>query len=291
MNSSHDQRPAALITGVSTGIGRACTEALLGAGWRVFGSVRRQADAEAAAAVLGEGFTPLVFDVTDSAAIAAAAGVVGETLQGRTLGGLVNNAGIAVAGPVAHIPLEEVRHQFEVNVIGQIQVLQAFLPMMGMDPRWQGKPGRVINVSSVSGRIAAPFMSPYAMSKHALEALSESLRRELMPYGIDVVIVGPGSIQTPIWAKADDINAEQYAHTGYLDQLKGMRSRMQAFGAAGLPAEDVGRLVLRILEAVRPRTRYPILRNRFLMWTLPGLLPRRVVDRMLARRFGLAVRN
>ncbi len=291
MNTTLDERPAAVITGVSTGIGRACAEALLSAGWRIFGSVRRQADAEAAAAALGEGFTPLVFDVTDPVAIAAAAGVVGEALQGRTLEGLVNNAGIAVAGPVAHIPLEEVRHQFEVNVIGQIQVLQAFLPMMGMDPRWQGKPGRVINMSSVSGRIASPFMSPYAMSKHALEALSESLRRELMPYGIDVVIVGPGSIQTPIWAKADDINAEQYAHTGYLEQLKGMRSRMQAFGAAGLPAGDVGRLVLRILQAAHPKTRYPILRNRFLMWTLPGLLPRRVVDRMLARRFGLGGRN
>lgn len=291
MNTTLDERPAALVTGVSTGIGRACAEALLGAGWRVFGSVRRQVDAETAAAALGEGFTPVVFDLTDGPAIVAAAGRVGEALRGRTLEGLVNNAGIAVAGPVAHIPLEEVRHQFEVNVIGQIQVLQAFLPMMGMDPRWQGKPGRVINMSSVSGRMAAPFMSPYAMSKHALEALSESLRRELMPYGIDVVIVGPGAIQTPIWAKADDINAEQYAHTGYLEQLKGMRSRMQAFGAAGLPAGDVGHLVLRILQAAHPRTRYPILRNRFLMWTLPHFLPRRVVDRMLARRFGLAARN
>ncbi|MFZ9965946.1 MAG: SDR family oxidoreductase [Steroidobacteraceae bacterium] len=287
MNNSNGHRPAVLITGVSTGIGRACAEALLAAGWQVFGSVRRQADAEAASAALGEGFTPLVFDVTDAAAIAAAAGAVGEALGGRTLQGLVNNAGIAVAGPAAHIPLDEVRHQFEVNVIGQMAVLQAFLPMMGMDPRWQGAPGRVINMSSVSGRIASPFMSPYAMSKHALEALSESLRRELMPYGIDVVIVGPGSIQTPIWAKADDINAEQYAHTGYLEHLKGMRSRMQAFGNAGLPAEDVGVLVRRILESRRPRTRYPILRNRFLMWTLPGLLPRRVVDRILARRFGL----
>lgn len=281
----------AVITGVSTGIGRAIAAALVADGWRVFGSVRKKADAADARGALGEAFTPLIFDVTDRAAIDRAAETVAAALGGRTLSGLVNNAGVAVAGPIRYLRLEDLERQIDINVYGPLRVTQAFLPMLGADPAFSGQPGRIVNMSSVAGKIASPFMSPYAMSKHALEAMSDSLRRELLTHGIDVVVVGPGAIQTPIWAKADDIDAEQYRHTEYYDQIVGMRSQMKDFGAQGLPAEDVGELVLKILNGDTKRARHAILRNRFMMWTLPRLLPKRTVDRIIAKRFGMATKR
>jgi short-subunit dehydrogenase len=143
----------------------------------------------------------------------------------------------------------------------------------------------------VAGKVASPFMSPYAMSKHALEAMSESLRRELLVHGIDVIIVGPGAIRTPIWAKADDLDVDKYKSTEYYDMLVGMKKAMLGFGAEGLDAEDVGALVLHILTTPKPKTRYPILRKKFVMWTLPQILPKRMVDAIIARRFGMKPRS
>jgi NAD(P)-dependent dehydrogenase (short-subunit alcohol dehydrogenase family) len=282
---------AAVVTGVSTGIGRAIAKSLIDAGWRVFGSVRKDKDASEASAALGPRFTPLLFDVTDAQAIHAAAAKVEAALGGATLKGLVNNAGIAMAGPVAYLPLEDLERQLDVNLYGPIRVTQAFLPMLGADKRFHGAPGRIVNMSSVAGRMASPFMAPYAISKHALEAMSESLRRELMIHGIDVVIIGPGAIKTPIWAKADDLDIAKYENTEYGPFLKQMKSAMQSFGASGLEAEAVGDLVREALVSPRPKTRYAILRDKFAMWTLPNLLPRRMVDGFVAKRFGIAARR
>lgn len=282
---------SAVVTGASTGIGRAVAESLLKAGWRVFGSVRKQEDAEALRAALGDGFTPLLFDVTDNAAIKAAAGEVEKALSGRTLGALVNNAGIAVAGPVRYIPLEEIERQLDVNVLGPIRCIQAFLPVLGADRRFAGPPGRIVNMSSVAGQIASPFMSPYAMSKHALEALTDSLRRELIVHGVDVIAIGPGAIRTPIWAKADEINVDQYNGTEYFDTLSKMRDAMKDYGAEGLPAAAVGDLVRDALLSPKPKARYAILKNKLALWTLPRLLPKRTLDAALAKRFGLARRE
>ena len=281
----------AVVTGVSTGIGRAIAKALIDAGWRVFGSVRKEKDAADAKAALGPNFTPLLFDVTDDAAIRREAGKVEAALGGRTLDALVNNAGVAVAAPVRYLDLEDLKRQMDINVYGPIRVTQAFLPMLGADHSRHGSPGRIVNMSSVAGKIASPFMSPYAMSKHALEALSESLRRELIVHGIDVIIVGPGAIRTPIWAKADELNVERYRNTEFFDDLARMKNMMQAYGDAGLEAEEVGALVLGILTADRPKTRYPILRNKFAMWTLPNLLPKRMVDKAVAKRVGMKPRS
>ncbi len=281
---------SAVVTGASTGIGRAIAQSLIGAGWRVFGSVRKESDGAAAREALGDSFTPLIFDVTDTEAIARGAETVRAALDGRTLAGLVNNAGIAVGGPLRYLPLEELQRQIDVNLYGALRVTQAFLPMLGADKTFAGPKGRIVNMSSVAGKMAAPFMGPYAMSKHALEAMSESLRRELLPHGIDVVIVGPGAIKTPIWAKADDMDVETYRDTEYQDLLIGMRDNMQAFGETGLPAEDVGQLTLDILSGRKKRTRYAILRNKFMMWTLPRWLPKRMVDNMVAQRFGIPKR-
>lgn len=282
---------SAVVTGVSSGIGRAIAKSLINAGWKVYGSVRKESDAADAAAALGPGFTPLIFDVTDAAAIRREAAKVDAALGGRTLDALVNNAGVAVAGPVGYLDLDDLKRQMDVNVYGPIRVTQAFLKMLGADHSRLGAPGRIVNMSSVAGKVASPFMSPYAMSKHALEAMSESLRRELIVHGIDVVVIGPGAIRTPIWAKADDLNIERYRDTEYFDDLSRMKEMMQAFGDSGLEAETVGALTLRILTDERPKTRYAILRNKFAMWTLPSLLPKRMVDKAIAKRFGMKPRG
>lgn len=282
-----EREPTALVTGVSTGIGRAIAQSLIDAGWRVFGSVRKTADADAAQEALGESFTPLIFDVTDRDAVMKEAESVREALDGMTLNALVNNAGIAVGGPLRYLPPQELAHQLDVNLFGALHVTQAFLPMLGADNSFQGPPGRIINMSSVAGKVASPIMGPYAISKHALEAFSESLRRELMMHGIDVIMVAPGAIKTPIWAKADELDAEQYKGTEYYDVVVGMRSVMQDYGASGLPAEDIGKLVLNIVSGKTRKTRYPVLREKFLRWTLPNLLPKRLVDKIIAKRFGL----
>lgn len=179
-----------VITGASTGIGFACSKLLLARGFRVFGSVRKQADADRLRGELGANFMPLLFDVTDEAAVKAAAGEVRAALKGETLAGLVNNAGIAVAGPVTELPIAQFRHQMEVNVIGPVIATQAFAPLLGADPAMTGERGRIVMISSVAGRNGNPLMAPYSTSKHAVEGLSESLRRELMLFGIDVIEIG-----------------------------------------------------------------------------------------------------
>lgn len=285
------EKRAAVVTGVSTGIGRAIAEALVAAGWHVFGSVRKEKDAAELSARLGADFTPLVFDVTDDASIRRAADAVKLALGDKTLGALVNNAGVAVAGPVAYLKLSDLTRQLDINLYGPIRVTQAFLPLLGADHARKGPPGRIVNMSSVAGKIASPFMAPYAISKHGLEAMSESLRRELLPHGVDVIIVGPGAVRTPIWAKADELDVEQYKATEYYDTIARMKDTMRAFGDQGVEAKEVGDLVLHILTTPKPKTRYAILKNKFAMWTLPNLLPRRMIDGMVAKRFGIKARG
>lgn len=278
---------AAVVTGVSTGIGRAVAHSLIGAGWTVFGSVRKPEDGARLQKELGANFTPLVFDVTDAKAIEAAAQKVSAHLQGQTLDALVNNAGIAVAAPVRYLALDELHRQLDVNLYGPIRVVQAFAGMLGADRDRSGPKGKIVNISSVAGRMASPFMAPYAMSKHALEAMSESLRREMSVHGIDVVIVGPGAVKTPIWDKADDLDVARYANTEYGALIEKMKGAMKAYGERGIEAAAVGDLVLKVLRSAKPKTRYAILKNKFLIWTLPSILPRRFVDKMVAKRFGM----
>ena len=281
----------AVITGVSSGIGRAIASKLMEDGWSVFGSVRKEADGEAALDALGDGFTPLLFDVTDDDSIKAAADEVEAILGGRTLDGLINNAGIAVAGPIRYIPLDDIKYQFDVNVYGPVRVTQAFLPLLGADSKYKGQPGKIVNMSSVAGKIAGPFMSPYSMSKHALEAFGDALRRELLVHGIDVITVGPGAVKTPIWAKGDDLDLSLYEGTEYFSLLERMRTSMKDYGNTGLEADEIGDLVASIMRTQRPATRYAILKNKFLMYTLPRMLPSRTLDGILAGRFGIKKRK
>lgn len=276
----------AVITGVSTGIGWAITQTLTENGWHVFGSVRKQADADRLQQEFGNNFTPLLFDVTDETAVQAAAQQVRTQLNGQTLSGLVNNAGIAVAAPLLHLPIDDLRRQLEINVIGQVIVTQAFAPLLGTDRSLQGSPGRIVNMSSVAGKMAMPFVAPYAMSKHALEALSESLRRELLLYGIDVIIIGPGAIVTPIWDKANEMDVAPYERTEYGKVINKFRDFMISRGKAGLPASVLGELTLHVLTTAKPKVRYAVVANKFKNWTLPRLLPKRFFDRLIAKQLG-----
>jgi NAD(P)-dependent dehydrogenase (short-subunit alcohol dehydrogenase family) len=276
-----------VITGVSTGIGRATAVLLAGRGFRVFGSVRKAADAAALQRQLGSAFVPLVFDVTDEAAVRAAADAVRTQLMGTTLAGLVNNAGIAVGGPISHLPVAEYRKQMEVNVVGPMIVSQAFIPLLGADRSLQGAPGRIVNITSVAGKIGAPFVGPYAASKHAMEGFSESLRRELQLYGIDVIMVAPGHVVTPIWDKAEQVDFTPYEKLDSAPAMKKFQSFFIAEGRKGFPPERVAEVIHTALTIASPKARYPVVPGHFKNWTLPRLLPVRVIDRLIACQLGL----
>ena len=275
-----------VVTGTSTGIGWGTAKVLIAHGFRVFGSVRKASDAERLSAEFGELFVPLLFDVTDEAAVDAAAARVRGELAGEKLAGLVNNAGVAVAGPLLELPIEEFRRQIDINLTGVVITTRAFAPLVGTDRGLKGEPGRIINISSVGGKNAAPFLAPYAASKFALEGLSESLRRELLPFGIDVIVIAPGAVATPIWSKAEQLDITPYLHTPYATALERMRTHMLTLGKSGLPPERIGEAVLRALTAARPRVRTTVTPQP-LQDFLARMLPKRIVDRMIGGRLGL----
>ncbi|HTP76547.1 MAG TPA: SDR family oxidoreductase [Rhizomicrobium sp.] len=275
-----------VVTGSSTGIGWGISKVLVSRGFRVFGSVRKPADGERLAKEFGPNFVPVQFDVTDEAAVAKGAEQVAAALGGETLAGLVNNAGIAVAGPLLYLKLDEFRQQIEVNLTGQLIVTQAFAPLLGADRSRRGAPGRIVMISSVGGKNANPFMGPYNASKFGLEGLSESLRRELMIFGIDVIVVAPGAVATPIWDKADSVDVTQYANTPYAKPLAAVKEMMLALGRKGFAPEKLGEAVYVALTAARPKTRYTVtpdpLQNAMML-----TLPKRLVDNLIAGQLGL----
>jgi NAD(P)-dependent dehydrogenase (short-subunit alcohol dehydrogenase family) len=263
----------ALVTGASSGIGQACAVQLVSSGWRVLAGVRRAGEAP-------DGTEEVLLDVTAADQIRAAADLVDQ------LDGLVNNAGIAIAAPVEFVSPEELRHQLEVNLVGQVAVTQAFLPAL------RRAKGRIVFMGSIAGRSALPFLSPYAASKHALEAVADSLRLELRPFGIDVSIVEPGSIKTAIWARSaqrtDELIAASDGELGdlYGERIAAFRQIALERGAAGAPAEKVAKVVLEALTAERPHTRYLIGRDARLragFERLPDRLRDRIYERVLLK--------
>ena len=275
-----------VVTGASTGIGWGCVKVLTGRNFHVFGSVRKQADADRLKAEFGARFTPLIFDVTDAGAVNRGADETARALEGATLAGLVNNAGIAVAGPMLYLDIDELRRQLEVNVVGQAIVTQAFAPLLGADPSRKGPPGRIVMISSVGGRSSNPFTGPYNASKFALEGLSESLRRELMIFGIDVIVIAPGAVATPIWDKAEEIDMTRYANTPYAASVNKLKDYMLALGRRGFPPEKIGEAAYTALTAKKPKVRYTVTPDpvqNFMVTTLP----KRVVDNLVARQLGL----
>jgi short-subunit dehydrogenase len=276
-----------VITGASTGIGYATAKYCIERNMTVFGSVRSQEDADRISKELGSHFVPLLFDITEEDKVNLAAQQVRKQLQGKKLCGLINNAGISVAGPLLYMPVHDFRKQLEINLVGQFIVSKAFIPLLGSDQTLTGEAGKIINISSVAGKRALPFMSAYATSKHGLEGFSEGLRRELMPFGIDVIIVGPGAIKTPIWAKANKtIFSEETMQSVYgkaVNKLKGLVDKLEK---SALPAESVASLIYSILKQKHPKVRYAPVPNKFIHWTIPNLLPKRFIDKIIRKQFG-----
>ena len=276
-----------VVTGVSTGIGRGTAAVLVRRGWRVFGSVRKDADAHALKRELGEAFLPLLFDVEDNAAIGAAAAVVRSHLAGRTLDGLVNNAGSSFTDPLLVQSVVDFRKQIEINLVGVFAVTRAFAPLLGADPTLAGTRGRIVNVSSVGGRMGVPFLGAYVAAKHGVEGLSASLRRELQLLGIDVIVVGPGAVATAIWDKAEALSPDHLAGTIWDKPFRNFTTFMIKSGRKGLAPERVGDVIATALTTPRPRTRYAVVPGKFMNATLPSMLPSRVVDRLIGKQLGL----
>jgi len=276
-----------VITGASTGIGAACAVELHGRGFRVFAGVRKAADALRLQEQASRWLAPLMIDVTDESSIVEAAKTVRASLDDSRLAGLVNNAGIMVGGPLETLPLSEFRRQLEVNVVGQLAVTRAFLPLLR-----EGR-GRIVNVASFSGRVAVPYSGAYAASKFALEAMSDALRIELRRWGIFVSIIEPGSVKTPIWDKARG-QVEQFleavtpeAEALYGDDMRAMREASHRLAESGMPVERVVRAVVHALTARRPKTRYPLGFQTRLAFFAFKFLPDRVRDWFVRRSLGL----
>lgn len=274
-----------LVTGASTGIGRATALRLDGSGWRVFAGVRDPADGESLGAEGSERIVPLRLDVTEPDQIAAAAARVEEEAEGG-LHGLVNNAGVAIPGPLETVPLEDLRHQLEVNLVGYVAMTQALLPQI------RQAEGRIVFISSIGGRIAFPFGGPYHASKFATEAIGDVFRQELRPWGLRVSIVEPGSIDTPIWERGQRKATEIEAKAPKTDLLYGaaikkFRKVIEDTAERGIPPEKVAEAIAHALESSRPRTRYLVGLDAKVQARLRPLIPTPLFDRIVARAMGL----
>jgi NAD(P)-dependent dehydrogenase (short-subunit alcohol dehydrogenase family) len=280
-----------VITGASTGIGEACAQRLDAAGWRVFAGVRRDEDAARLRSQLSERSQPIMIDVTDAASVVRAVANISSTLGDDGLAGLVNNAGIVVAGPLEFLPLDDFRRQLEVNVTGQLAVTQAYLPLL------RRSRGRVIFMGSISGLVALPLLGAYGASKHALEGLVDALRVELQPWGMHVAIIEPGSVATPIFKKGDEAAAQMssrfpaVAEQLYRAAFTAMRKAAGDAARRAVPPETVAIVVEHALTSSAPRTRYLVGTDAKLRARLHPFVPDRLRDRLFTRILGVPARN
>jgi NAD(P)-dependent dehydrogenase (short-subunit alcohol dehydrogenase family) len=273
------QGKVAVITGAASGIGAACALRLDQLGWYVFAGVRTREDADALQRQASDRLTPLCLDVTDAGSISAAVETITAAVGEAGLAGLVNNAGIVVVGPLECLPASELQAQFAVNVLGLTAVTQAFLPLLR-----QGH-GRIVNIGSLAGKVALPLWGPYAASKFAVEALTDALRMELLPWQLKVTLVEPFVIDTPLWKKIaprvrENSTPEMLRLYGPL--LSYVDDSMPRTGKSGLPADNVARTIVHALTARTPKTRYVVTKPSLsLLIRLLRLLPDRTRDRML----------
>jgi NAD(P)-dependent dehydrogenase (short-subunit alcohol dehydrogenase family) len=281
------EKGAVVVTGASTGIGRACALHLDGRGHRVFAGVRRREDGERLRQEGSPGLTPILLDVTDAGSIDLAAKEVGAALGAEGLQGLVNNAGIVVSCPLEFVPMDDLRRQFEVNVFGAVAVTQAFFPLL------RKTRARIVNIGSIGGRNALPFVGPYAATKSALGSISEALRRELRGSGIEVTLIEPGAVATPIWEKSDADALDRLAklppeaEARYGPAIAKVRAAANKISAGAVPATEVARAVEAALTSPRPPARTLVGTKAKVQAALRWLLPDRAVDALLAKFLGL----
>ena len=279
-------RGAVLVTGASTGIGRATALHLDSLGFQVFAGVRKRGDAESLDEEGSDRLEPVMIDVTDAGMIEVTRERIQDVTGGR-LAGLVNNAGVAIAGGTEFVPLDELRRQLEINVVGQVAVTQAFLPMI------RAARGRIILMSSIGGKSSIPFLVPYGASKHALEAVGDSLRGEMRAFGVEVSIIEPGSIATPIWGKGESQASELRAAMTpeqlevYGDAIGKFEDVARETGEEGEPPIEVAKAIEHALTADKPKTRYLIGRRAKAQAVLKRVLPDRVLDRLIAKQLGI----
>jgi NAD(P)-dependent dehydrogenase (short-subunit alcohol dehydrogenase family) len=273
----------AVVTGASSGIGEASARHLAGLGFNVFAGVRNDKDAES---IAGARIEPLRIDVTDQASVDAAATQVGDAVGNAGLAALVNNAGIAVAGPLEFIDIADFQRQLDVNVTGVLRATQAFLPFI------RQARGRIVNISSIGGRVAIPMVGPYAASKFALEGMSDSLRRELRPWGIHVALIEPGAVATPIWgrsageAEAMLADAPLELTERYGEVIEAIRDQSTKNATEGVPPQEVADAVAHALTASKPKTRYLVGRDAKMRAPMAKLMPDRMMDAAIGRALG-----
>jgi len=277
-----------LVTGVSTGIGRSIAEELLQSDFFVIGSVRKKNDAKYLEDTYPDNFSSVVFDVTKKDEIINAKQEVEEILSQKKsyLSCIINNAGIAIGGPVRYLTVENFRQQFEVNFFGLIEVSKTFLDLL-IDSNTHKMRNKIINIGSISGKRSYPFVGPYTSSKFALEGFTDAFRRELLIHNIDVVLIEPGPIRTPIWSKTPEIDNNPFIDTEYEKPLRKFTKGYLAIGKKGFPPKVIGDKVVEIMNTNSPKTRYVITPNKIKNYLMPGFLPDRIVDRMIGKMLGL----
>lgn len=287
MTNLSENQQAVLITGASSGIGAACAIDLASRGIRVYAGVRRSEDGQRLVDKSGNNISPLILDVTDRPSIRAAVSLIEEQMQERGLAGLVNNAGILVSAPLEFVSAEQLRRQFEVNIFGTVAVTQAVMPLLRIAR------GRIVTIGSIAGRAAPPYFGPYAATKHALEALNDSLRMEVRHWGIQVALVQPDAVATPIWEKLDSAPEQQTVKLSpeakelYGDDVDAMTRASRKMDRRGMPVARVVKAVRHALTARRPKTRYPLgFRTHLASWAV-SRVPDRIRDWYMLRELGM----
>lgn len=275
-----------LVTGASTGIGADTVKALIENNFIVVATVRKKVDEENLKKNYGDKIKVLNLDVSDFSAVDQLPRVLKEKFQITRLDGLVNNAGIALAGPFLFQDFSEIQNIININVLSVMKVTQVLLPLLGAYGGSEN-PGRIINISSVAGKTAAPFLSVYAASKHAIEGYSEAIRKELMLFGIKVIIVAPGSIKTPIWQKGFTLIKDRYVNTLFSQSF----AKFVKFAASeeknALEVSEVSSIIVEALSVENPCLRYAPVPRKIINWYLPKIIPTRIYDRLSAKALGL----
>jgi short-subunit dehydrogenase len=271
-----------LVTGASTGIGADTVRLLIEKSFTVVATVRKDEDEKSLISLYGDKVKVIKLDVSDLLAIEKVPEILKEKFQIIKLDGLVNNAGVAFAGPFAFQDFAEIQNIIQVNVLSVMKMTQVLLPMLRAET-----PGRVVNISSIAGKNAAPFLAVYAASKHAIEGFSEALRKELMLFGIKVVVVAPGSIKTPIWQKGFVVIKDRYAHTAFAASFAKFVKFAGSAEKYALDVSEVSELIYKALTEKDPCVRYAPIPKKFVNWYLPRIIPAKIYDNLTAKALGL----